>query len=73
MKKKFLSSHLAYKELASYFFDISKLTVGSLILKFFEPQSARLTFGSFVTMLAGLILAGFFATLGLWFAKEVKQ
>jgi len=62
-----------YKEFAKYWFDLSKVTFGSLILKLFEPGAPKIELKSILTVISGLTFSVFFAILGLRFAKEVKQ
>ena len=54
-------SDIQYKELAKYWFDLSKLIVASMILKLFEPQTSQLTLSSGITVVFGLIFAVGFA------------
>lgn len=61
------------KEFTRYWFDLSKVTFGSLILKFFEPQAPRLTPGSLGVLLCALTLTFIFAILGLRFSRGVKK
>jgi len=66
-------SQFQYKELAKFWFDLSKLTFGSLILKLFEPTLPKISLSAFGTLLSGLILTVIFGMLGMRFSKEVKQ
>ena len=61
-----------FKEIAKYWFDLSKLTFGSLILKLFESGMPEFTIRSFLIMIWGLTAMTVFASLGVRFAKEVK-
>lgn len=59
-------------ELSKYWFDLSKLTFASLILKLFEPGVAEFTSLSVATVLLGLIGTVLFVMIGLVFSKKVK-
>jgi len=62
-----------FKEFAKYWFDLSKITFGSLILKFFEPEAPKFDLRSVLTIICGLILASIFALLGLKIGGKVKK
>ncbi|HTK03210.1 MAG TPA: hypothetical protein VL401_00380 [Alphaproteobacteria bacterium] len=57
-------------ELSKYWFDLSKLTFASLILKLFEPGIAKFDGISIGIALWGLMGTIIFATLGLEFSKN---
>lgn len=61
------------KEISKFWFDLSKFTFISLILKFFEPQSPAFTFGSIGAVFLGLILVCIFAIVGMLFSRKVKK
>lgn len=65
-------SEFQFKELAKYWFDLSKLTFVSLILKFFEPEARLASSFSFLTIVFGLTAAAGFVIVGLYFAKGVE-
>lgn len=66
-------SSFQYKEFSKYWFDISKIIVASLVVKFFEPEAKQITFSSLATIFVGLTLAFIFVILGLKLSKEVKE
>jgi len=61
-----------YKEFSKYWFDLSKLTFASLIVKLFEPGAPKFEFRSILTIISGVMFSIVFITLGLKFSKEVK-
>ncbi len=65
-------SKFQQKEFSKYWFDVSKLTFGSFILKLFEPASPKFTIASMITLLFGLTLALIFVMVGLRFSQGVK-
>ena len=70
------TSHLSrfqLREFSKYWFDLSKLAVASLILKFFEPEALWLGSFSVLTICLGLAFSALLAILGLRFAKEVEK
>jgi hypothetical protein len=72
-KKVFKLAEFQLKEFSKYWFDLSKVTFGSLILKFFEPAAPKLTPGSVEVLFLALTLTLIFVILGLRFAQEVKK
>lgn len=61
------------KEFSKYWFDLSKVTFGSLILKLFEPGAPKLETKSVLTIFSGLTVSVFFIILGLKFSEKVKE
>jgi hypothetical protein len=61
------------EEISKYWFDLSKLTLLSLVLKLFEPSKAEMNLISILTIISGLILAGCFASMGILFSGKVKK
>lgn len=61
------------QEISKYWFDLSKLTFASLILKFFEPNLSGPFQGSTGTIAIGLTATLAFAILGLIFSKGVRK
>lgn len=59
-------------ELSKYWFDLSKLSFGSLILKLFEPGAPNFTPLSFGIIFWGLALTIIFAMIGLQFSRKIK-
>jgi len=72
-KKTFSLKDFQLKEFSKYWFDLSKVTFASLILKLFEPGAPKFVFGSFGVLLLGLTLTLIFVILGLRFARGVKK
>lgn len=62
-----------FKEFAKYWFDLSKITFGSLILKFFEPEAPGFGPRSILTVFSGLTFSAFFAMMVLVISKKVKK
>lgn len=61
------------QELAKYWFDISKILVGSLVVKFFEPKAPEFTGGSLAAIFASLTLAFLCVILGMNLLGRVKK
>lgn len=61
------------KEISKYWFDLSKLTFVSLILKFFEPGSPSFSWFTVLTIFFGLTATALFAIVGLRISREVKN
>lgn len=57
------------KELTKYWFGLSQIVVGSMIVKLFESGAPTITIGPLLIILAGLTIALFLVILGLRFAK----
>lgn len=62
-----------FREISKYWFDLSKLSFVSLVLKLFEPNMSNMDLRSFLTIITGLILTGSFASIGILFSKGVKE
>ena len=73
MKPFFTLREFQLKEFSKYWFDLSKLTIASLILKFFEPGSPKISIGSVLILFVGLTCALFFVIVGLKVGKGVKR
>lgn len=58
------------EEYAKLWFDLAKLSVGSFIIKIFEPGGNLLTFNSLVTSLGGLISFLLCVKMGMYISKE---
>lgn len=58
------------KELAKYWFDLSKLALISFVIKLLEPGSITSVYGSLPTIFSGLTVSVLFVILGLRFSKE---
>lgn len=58
------------KELAKYWFDISKLVLASLVLKLFEPGLIISSQEVSLTLISGLTSSILLVILGLRFAKD---
>jgi len=65
-------SNFQIKQISKYWFDLSKLTFASLILKLFEPEAPKFTYSSYATIVLGLIATAIFVMLGLEFSRKVK-
>jgi len=73
VKKTLALEEFQLKEFSKYWFDLSKVTFGSLILKLFEPGAPRLETRSLLTIFSGLTFSVFFVILGLKYSKEIKE
>jgi hypothetical protein len=60
------------QELAKYFLDLSKLVVGSMIIKLFELKDTSFAFESVVTLLAGLTVSIILVIIALVISNERK-
>lgn len=65
-------SEYELKKLADFWFDLSKITLVSLVLKLFEPGKVAFTIGSLLTVAIGLTFSSWSAKIALEFAKRVK-
>lgn len=65
-------SEYELKKLTDFWFDLSKITLVSLVLKLFEPGKVAFTVGSLLTVAIGLTFSSWCAKVGLAFAKRVK-
>lgn len=61
------------KELSKYWLDLSKITLASLVVKFFEPTVLTATIISLITIVAGLTFAALFVMVSLRLSKGVKR
>ncbi len=59
------------QKLSEWWFDISKIALGSIVVKLFEP-GIKFESGSIVVLLAGLIAVVSCANIGLKFARMVR-
>lgn len=76
MSKYWLKADLSkfqVQELTKHAFDLSKLVVGSMILKFFEAGGPKFQLESILTLLAGLTISLFMVIIGLMISKEKKK
>lgn len=74
MGKSFLTlNRFQIEEFAKYWFDLSKITFASLVIKFFEPEKLRFTIGSWITVLLGLTVTILLVMIGLLLSREVKK
>lgn len=72
MKGKLIKlSNFQIKQISKYWFDLSKLTFASLILKLFEPGGSRLNLISLGTLFWGIVLTGIFVGLGIEYSRKV--
>ena len=60
------------KKLSGWWFDLSKLSIGSLVLKLFEPGDGELGAASVFTVLLGLTFFLVCANFGRKLAREVQ-
>ena len=60
------------KKLSDLWFDLAKIALASLVVKLFEPE-IKVTLGSLIFALGGLITFLICAKIGLDFAREVKE
>lgn len=65
-------SQYELRQLSNYWFDLSKLSLGSLVLKLFEPE-VSVSGGSLMFATGGLITALVCAKTGIKFARKVKE
>lgn len=65
-------SQYELKKLSEFWLDLAKLALASLVIKLFEPQ-VTVTLGSLIFAIGGLITFLICATIGLRFAREVKE
>lgn len=70
MKKLFRFDKSQRKEFGKYWFTMSHIVFGSLVIKLFEPGAPVMSVVSLLTLVFGLTCALFFAMLGLRFSKE---
>ena len=61
------------QELAKYFLDLSKLVIGSMVVKFFEPSGAQITSQTILTIVVGLTIALLIVIIGLMISKGKKK
>jgi K+ transporter len=74
MTKSFLTlNQFQIEEFSKYWFDLSKITFASLVIKFFEPEKLRFTTGSWITVSIGLTVTFLLAMIGLLLSREVKK
>lgn len=60
------------KKLSELWLDLAKISLGSLVVKLFEPE-VMITLSFFIFAFSGLISFLVCARLGLSFAKKVKE
>lgn len=60
------------QKLSEWWFDLSKIALGSMAIKFFEPGTLDYSVKSFGALLAGLFLGLLFARVGQEFARMVR-
>lgn len=60
------------KKLAELWIDLAKIALASMVIKLFEPE-VKITFGSLIFALGGLITFLVCARIGLDFARKVKN
>ncbi|TSC86077.1 MAG: hypothetical protein G01um101416_727 [Microgenomates group bacterium Gr01-1014_16] len=60
------------QKLAEWWFDLSKIVLGSMAIKFFEAGTSDYSFKSFGSLAAGLLLGLLFARIGQRFARMVE-
>jgi hypothetical protein len=70
-KKK--SYNYELKKLADLWLDVSKISLGSLVIKLLEPDGPKITLGSVIVAIGGLTLSCVSAKLGLSVAREVTE
>lgn len=68
-----MRSNFELQKLAEWWFDLSKITLGSMAIKFFEPGVWDYSVKSFSSLTAGLFLGLLFARLGTRFARMVER
>lgn len=59
------------QKLSEWWFDVSKIVLGSMVIKLFEP-GVKLENGSVIVLLAGLTVSVFCANIGVQFARKVN-
>lgn len=72
MAKKRKRSVYELKQLSKLWFDLAKMALLSLVVKLFEPE-VKITLGSLIFALGGLIMFLVCARIGLDFARKVKE
>ena len=65
-----MRTNFELQKLSEWWFDVSKITLGSMVIKLFEP-GIRLENGSVIVLLAGLTVSVFCANIGMQFARKV--
>lgn len=61
------------QEFSKYWFDLSKIVVASLVIKFFEPQAPTVSANSLFTIFVGLTFAMACVIFALRLSKEKKR
>ncbi len=61
------------KKLSEWWFDLSKLSIGSLVLKLFEPNDQKFDVTSAFTVLLGLTFFIVCANFGRKLAQKVQE
>ncbi|MEK7166779.1 MAG: hypothetical protein AAB874_08280 [Patescibacteria group bacterium] len=61
------------KEMSGYCFDVSKLSIGALIVKLFGPEPELWIAADYGTFASGLIVALVFVILGLFFSRRIEK
>lgn len=60
------------EEYAKLWFDLSKISIGSLVIKLLEPSGPAINIDSIIVLLAGLIIFILCVRVGLYIGKEGK-
>lgn len=68
-----LESRFETKKLAEWWFDLSKIVVASLVLKFFEPGDISLDKAAVVTVFTGVVIFVGCVNMGRMTARRVEN
>lgn len=61
------------QKLSEWWFDLSKMAIGSMVLKLFEPGGSKFTGWSAASLVAGLTMTVLCARIGVEFARKVRE